>query len=77
MTADGASENRSAFRALATITMKEIFEKNTSIHLTAKQKSIIPMSEYKVAFYHPIQDDITIFIGGEMPHLIKKNRQCF
>ena len=66
VTADGASENRSAFRALATITMKEIFDKNTSLHLTTKQKSRIPLSEYNVAFYHPIQDVITVFIGGEM-----------
>ena len=71
MTGDGASENRSAFRSLSTISMREIIDKS-SLTLTTKQKTIIPLSEYNVAFHHPIQNDITIFIGGEMPHLIKK-----
>ena len=30
------------------------------------------MSNLNVVFHHPIQDDVIIFIGGEMPHLIKK-----
>ena len=72
VTADGASENRSAFCALATITMKDIFALNSNIILTDKQKTILPLSQYKVAFYHPIQSDIIVFIGGEMPNLIKK-----
>ena len=52
--------------------MKDIFAKNSSLILTEKQKTILPLSEYKVAFYHPIQEDIVVFIGGEIPHLIKK-----
>jgi len=71
VTGDGASENRSAFRSLSTISMREIIDKS-SLTLITKQKTIIPLSEYNVAFHHPIQNDITIFIGGEMPHLIKK-----
>ena len=45
VTGDGASENRSTFCALANISMKEIFEKNSSLILIIKQKSIIPLSE--------------------------------
>ena len=70
VTGDGTSKNRSTFRALANISMKEIFTINSSLTLTTKQKSIIPSSEYKVAFHHPIQDSIIIFVGGEMPRLI-------
>ena len=57
--------------------MKEIFEKNSSIHLTAKQQTLLPLSEYKVAFNHPIHADTIIFLGGEMPHLIKKIVNAF
>ena len=71
VTGDGASENRSAFCALYNISMKEIID-NISLTLTTGQQTILPLLGHKVAFKHPIQDDITIFIGGEMPHLIKK-----
>ena len=77
ITADGASENRSTFRALATITMKDVFKINNSIILTEKQNSLLPLTEYKVAFRHPIQNNIIIFLGGEMPHLIKKIVNAF
>ena len=30
------------------------------------------MSKFNVGFQHPIQDNVIIFISGEMPHLIKK-----
>jgi hypothetical protein len=75
ITADGASENRSTFKTLATISMDKIFEKN-NVTLTDNQRSIFPL-EKKVAFHHPTRDDITIFIGGEMPHLIKKIVNAF
>ena len=72
VTGDGASENRSTFRALANISMGDIFAMNNSLKLTTKQKTIFPLSQYNVAFHHPIQENIIIFVGGEMPHLIKK-----
>ena len=77
ITADGASENRSAFRALANISIKEIFEMNSSIKLTTKQKTLLPLTEYDVAFRHPIQDNVIILVGGEMPHLVKKIVNAF
>ena len=77
ITADGASENRSAFRALANISMKDIFEMNSSIKLTTKQQTLLPLTEYNVAFKHPIQDNVIILVGGEMPHLVKKIVNAF
>ena len=77
VTADGASENRSSFCALSTITMNKILQKNSSLNLTAKQKSILTLVEYKVAFEHPIQDDIIICIGREIPPLIKEIVNAF
>ena len=31
----------------------------------------------KIEFLHPMRNEILIFIGGDMPHLIKKVCQCF
>ena len=38
---------------------------------TPEQKAIFPIKQ-KLAFYHPMRPDILIFLGGEMPHLVKK-----
>merc|ERR1740139_1284710 len=36
-----------------------------------KQKAIFLLKQ-KLAFYHPMRPDILVFLGGEMPHLVKK-----
>ena len=72
VTADGASENRSCNKALATHSLLEVF----GFFLTDEQKKVLPV-EMKVAFRHPILDDVWIFVGGVMPHLIKKIINAF
>ena len=74
VTADGASENQSAFNTLAHTSMGKIFTQN-DVKLSVNQKDILPLDK-KLAFTHPIRENVTIFIGDEMPHLIK-NSQCF
>ena len=71
VTGDGASENRSIFQSLGTILMKQIID-DSSLTLTTKQTTLIPLLDYNVTFKHPILNNILIFIGDEMPHLIKK-----
>jgi hypothetical protein len=70
---DGASENRSLFKVLATITAKDIL----SPHYDAALLKELPINT-KIAFYHPNPNykHIKIFIGGEMPHWVKKFRNA-
>ena len=70
ITADSASENRSAFNRIAKNSMEEITTK-CNYHLTANQHKLFPL-EKKIAFRHPVRKHIIVFIGGEMPHLVKK-----
>jgi hypothetical protein len=65
--ADGASENRSASKMLATVTAREAFGQDIPQQLADR----LPL-EMMVAFYHPILTWLLIFIGGDMPHAIKK-----
>ena len=67
--ADGATENRSAMRALATHTVKEVLGKND--FFTEDQNKYLDM-EKKIAFLHPKRSDVLIFIGGDMPHIVKR-----
>ena len=70
---DGASENRAAFKKLATLTARSIF-------LGYCNDDDLEGLPFKVAFPHPspvYSKDITIFIGGEMPHWVKKVRNAF
>ena len=69
--ADGATENRTALRTLATETVEDIL----GDHLTDEMKEIFPM-DFKIAFWHPIRKNILIFISADMPHLVKKS-ECF
>ena len=67
---DGASENRSAFKLLATISAKEILSKIWS----AKKLEGLPL-DFKIGFEFPhrlLGNKITVIIGGEMPHWVKK-----
>ena len=71
---DGASENRSTFKILATITAKTILGE----HYPEELLEDLP-TEMKIAFPHPnpeYADRIKIFIGGEMPHWVKKFRNA-
>ena len=64
---DGATENQSAERSLATLTAADVFKD----FLTKEQKNKLPM-DLKIAFVHPIRSDIIVFICADMPHLVKK-----
>ena len=61
---DRASENRSALKQLGTITAEEEFS-----YLVAK--NVLP-KKLPVAFPHPLLPNSKIYLGGEMPHWIKK-----
>jgi len=74
---DGASENRSALKALGTISVKEYFKNHAP--KSAKEKLgpdiwavLEAMPDVPMAYRHPIYDEVLIFIGGDMPHCIKK-----
>jgi hypothetical protein len=67
LAADGASKNRSANKMMATITAKDIFSDMFSEGETTEY----PL-DMKVASHHPTRPSSIIFIGGDMPHLIKK-----
>ena len=76
---DGATENRSAFKQLATFTVNDIFQTGCRQCKKTSQQAIenslldnLPNRELKIAFSHPCDEGIKVFIGGEMPHLIKK-----
>ena len=68
--ADGATENRNAFKQLGTIIAKNEF-------LPLAGKTSVPNPKLPVAFLHPCNRSIKIFIGGEMPRLIKKIENAF
>ena len=72
---DGASENRSTFKLLATISARDILSKIYS----DEELEGLPL-DFKIAFPHPhflYSKKITIVIGGEMPHWVKKFRNAF
>lgn len=72
---DGASENRSTFKLLATITAREILSK----HFDATYLKDLPL-HIKVAFEYPCKhladQGVLVFIDGEMPHWAKKFRNA-
>lgn len=72
VTGDGASENRSYFKKKATISARDVFDGHYSEELTG-----LPL-DFNIAFPHPdptLQElGVIIFIGGEMPHWVKKFR---
>ena len=72
ITGDGASENRTTFRSLATHTMEEVFPDE---YFKDSNFPNLPLKK-KIAFQHPIIPSIWIFIGGDMPHLMKKIVNC-
>ena len=72
VTGDGATENRSTFKALGKITFEDVLRE----HLSDEQKGKYPLKQI-IAFPHPIRSTILIFIGGEMPNLGKKIVNAF
>ena len=72
---DGASENRATFKLLATISARDILR---TIYSEEELKGL-PL-DFKIGFRHPhrrYRDKVTIVIGGEMPHWVKKFRNAF
>ena len=54
-------------KSLGTLSIADFFE----CHFTDNLRRLLPM-DMEIAFYHPIRRDILIFIGVDMPHLVKK-----
>ena len=65
VTGDGATENRSTFKALGKITFEDVLGE----YLSDERKGRYPLKQL-IAFPHPIRSNILIFIGGEMLHLV-------
>ena len=67
---DGAPENRSAFKILATITAREILSGTWD----DEELKGLPL-DFKIGFKHPHKfysdRGVTIVIGGEMPHWVR------
>ena len=59
---DGATENRSCFKQLATMKASKIFD----------HSDCLPDDDLPIAFTHPCDPKYIIFIGGEMPRWVKK-----
>ena len=76
---DGATENRSSFKQLATLIARDIFGSRCDNCTKTSQQSTklslldnLPNDKLPIAFLHPCDSTIKVFIGGEMPHLVKK-----
>eukprot|EP00956_Cyclotella_meneghiniana_P040663 scaffold201889_cov63-Cyclotella_meneghiniana.AAC.1 len=73
---DGASENRTTFKHFANISARDILCQ----HFDANTLKGLPL-DFNVAFKHPVEelgrDGVIVFIGGEMPHWVKKFRNAF
>ena len=54
-------------KSLGTLSIKDVLK----CYLSDNLRRLLPM-DMKIAFPHPIRSDILIFIGGDMPHLVKK-----
>ena len=63
---DGAPDNRSAFKGVATISARDILGNK----FTPNELADLHL-DFKIGFQHPHQmhrDKITVVIGGEVPH---------
>lgn len=70
LTGDGASENRSVFKTLRTLSFKELLlDKIARVPQEIFDK--LPL-DFHIAFEHPTIKGNLIFIAGNMPHLVKK-----
>lgn len=67
---DGAKENRTYLKSRATIKSRDFFSKHEDV---LGKEFIASLPDLPMAFPHPLfGDEIRIFIGGDMPHCIKK-----
>ena len=66
---DVATENRLTMKAMATHTICEIIGEN--IFFTNEQIKYLDLSQ-EIVFVHTKQNDILIFIGGDMTHIVKR-----
>mmetsp|Transcript_22314 Transcript_22314/g.46238 ORF Transcript_22314/g.46238 Transcript_22314/m.46238 type:complete len:684 (-) Transcript_22314:1284-3335(-) len=70
---DGAAENRFALKARAYISAKDFFATYKETLADFIDYDIVGiMPDLPLAFHHPVHTDILIFVGGDMPHAIKK-----
>lgn len=76
---DGATENNSTFKQLATMTVRDVSGTDHKNYKSTAHESInfslldnIPNEKLPILFPHPYDNTIKIFIVGEMPHWIKK-----
>ena len=67
--ANGKTENRSAMRTMTTHTVKKVVGKNNMF--IEEQNKCLDL-EKKIEFLHPKRSDVLIFIGGDMPHIVKR-----
>ena len=74
MSRDGASENRSLFGMISTISATDILKKYWAEDELKKLGAGM-----KIGFKHPhpLFSSVTVLIGGEMPHWVKKFRNAF
>ena len=75
ITGDGASENRSVFKTLSTLSFKDILADKLT-HVSQEIINKFPV-DFKIAFEHPTIEGLYIFIAGDMPHLVKKIVNAF
>ena len=75
VTTDSATNNRSYFTNLDTISIQENFDKSR-VQLTVNQNKCLSL-EKMIHFKHLIQGNIIVFIRGEMPHLVNKFVNAF
>jgi len=76
---DGATENKSAFKQLAMMMVREVFKSHCSNWAVSSRNNLryllldnLPNEKLLIAFLHPCDNCITVFIGGEMSHWTKK-----
>ena len=68
-----------ASKQLATMTVRDVFKSRCELCGSRARESVklslldyLPNDKLLIAFRHPCDDSIKVFIGGEMPHLVKK-----
>jgi len=76
---DGATENQSTIKQLATLTVRDIFQPRCKRCALTGQEKIrrslldnLSKDSLPIAFCHPCDSNLKVLIGGEMPHLVKK-----
>ena len=71
MTGNGAAENCATFKRLGTQIAREALPIALII-----DNNLLELLDLKIAFPHPSRSNTTIYIMGDMPHLVKKVVNC-